>query len=169
MEHNEKYWNILQQINDWVKYSETKASIILTVHGIIITVIYSNSENVYDALNNSQILFYFTIPYALLCILSIFFSFKCVNPRLKKKNPKSFIYFGHIAEKFTDFQDYHSKSKLIIEDQDEFEKQISEQIYVNSSIAWKKFVNVTWSLRFFIASTTILILTVFIYLLLNIK
>lgn len=169
MEDNEKYWNILQQINDWVKYSETKASIILTVHGIIITVIYSNAENVYNALNNSQTLFYFTLAFALLCILSIFFAFKCVNPRLKNKNPKSIIYFGHIAKKFTDFQDYYSVSKPIISNQNEFEKQISEQIHVNSSIAWKKFVNVTWSLRFFIASTTLLILSVLYYLLSNLK
>ena len=74
MEDNEKYWNILQQINDWVKYSETKASIILTVHGIIITVIYTNAGSVYEALSNSDTLFYFTLAYALLCILSIFYN-----------------------------------------------------------------------------------------------
>ena len=169
MEDNEKYWNILQQINDWVKYSETKASIILTVHGIIITVIYTNAGSVYEALSNSDTLFYITLAYALLCILSIFYSFRCVNPRLTNKNPKSIIYFGHIAKKFSDFQDYYSQSKTIIANPIEFEKQISEQIHVNSGIAWKKFVNVTWSLRFFIASTTLLILSVLFYLLSNIK
>jgi hypothetical protein len=169
METNEKYWNILQQINDWVKYSETKASIILTVHGIIITVVYSNSKSVFEALNQSNFLFYSTLLYIALSILSIFFSFRCVNPRLKNPNPTSIIYFGHIAKKFPNFKNYYNHSKPIIVDENAFSEQISEQIFINSGIAWKKFVNVSWSLRIFIIGIVVLMVSVLIYLILNIK
>lgn len=161
---NDKYWNILQQNNEWLRYSETKASILLTVYGIIITIIYSNAKEVYEAINESNLLLITSIIFGIVSIISIYFSFKCINPRLKNDNPTSIIYFGHISKKNKNYEDYLQYSKAIINNDDKFCEQVAEQIFVNSGIAWKKFVNVTWSIRLFILSVVMLIVSIAIYL-----
>ncbi|MFW5700775.1 MAG: Pycsar system effector family protein [Cyclobacteriaceae bacterium] len=166
---NDKYWNILQYNNEWLRYSETKASVLLTVYGIIITIIYSNANEVFEAINETSLFLYSSVFYGLTSIISIFFSFMCINPRLKNENPSSIIYFGHIAKKNKNFSDYSQYSKTIIDNDDKFREQIVEQIFATSGIAWKKFVNVTWSIRLFVFSVIILLVSIAIYLSNNIS
>lgn len=169
METTEKYWNILQNNNEWQRFSETKASIILTAYGIIISVIYSNSETILPSLTQSKTVLIIAILFAILSLVSIIFSFRCLNPNLKNENPTSVIYFGHIAKNNKDFKEYYSNSKPIIENDESFLEQISEQIFVNSEIAWKKFRRATWSFRAFLASIIILTTDVLIHLIENLK
>lgn len=156
-------WNILHYNSDWLKFSDTKASIILTVYGIIITIIYSNSNDIFTAINTSKPLLILSIICALMSLVSIFFSFMCINPNLKNPNPNSIIYFGHIATKYDSFDAYHEEF-LRVNSNDQISEQINEQIYTNSKIAWKKFFHVSWSIRFFVLTIAILLIQVIIYL-----
>lgn len=160
----EKYWNVLQYNVEWLKFSETKASVLLTVYGIIITIIYTNSADVFTAVENNSFIGIMSVIVSILSVISIYFAFKCINPRLKNLNPSSIIYFGHIKEKYNSFEDYFRETEMILENESDFSKQIAEQIHVNSQIAWKKFFNVTWSIRFFILSIIILLVTILKYL-----
>jgi hypothetical protein len=164
MNKSDKYWSILQYNVEWLKFSETKASILLTDYGIIITIIYTNASDVLSAVKNNSFIATMSIMAATSSIISIYFAFKCINPRLKNLNPNSIIYFGHIKEKYSSFEDYYNMTDGILQNENEFSKQIAEQIHVNSQIAWKKFFNVTWSIRFFIFSIIILLVTIFKYL-----
>lgn len=164
MNKNQEYWNILNNITDWVKYSDTKATIILTLYGVILTVIYSNSVQVLSALKSSETVFWFTICSSIMGTLSILFSFLCINPRLKNENAKSIIYFGHIQEKFSNAADYFTKSEQILSNEDEYNSELAEQIHVNSNVAWKKFSKVTWSVRFLFGSLVFISLSLVTYL-----
>lgn len=166
---DEKRWNILQYNSEWLKFSDTKASIILTVYGIIITIIYSNSVDVYEAISSSKFIQILCILSAISSLISIYFAFKCINPTLENKNPNSIIYFGHIAEKFSTYEEYHKATEDIIDDELKLKNQISEQIYTNSKIAWKKYFNVSWSIRLFVLTIVLLLIQIIIYLISNLN
>ncbi len=50
----QEYWNILGNINDWIKYSDTKATILLTLYGVIITIVYTNANDTLIGFNSSN-------------------------------------------------------------------------------------------------------------------
>lgn len=157
----EEYWKILNKTTDWIKFSDTKAIVVLTVYGIIITIIYSNSKEVYEYISNSTFSIILSIVVVILSLLSVLFSFLAINPRLKNTNADSIIFFGHIQEKNKTYSDYFLNSQQILSDENEYQKQIAEQVFINSKIAWKKFKNVSYSIRcfFFSIITLIIILT----------
>lgn len=160
----QEYWNILGNINDWIKYSDTKATIILTLYGVIITIIYTNATDSLAGISDSNWIICFSILSAITSLLSILFAFLCINPRLKNDNPTSIIYFGHIQKKFKDAKEYAQQSSEVLENSEQHIKELSEQIHTNSNIAWKKFSNVSWSIRFFALSLALMLLSILIYL-----
>jgi 1,4-dihydroxy-2-naphthoate octaprenyltransferase len=162
---NEQYWNILNKTTDWTKFSDTKAVVILTVYGILITVVYSNSSAVYTFISES---WFFILLTAIAGILGIFYfgyCFKAIDPRLKNDNPNSLIYFGHIQEKYSNSQEYQQDLSKALNEKDGFEKHLSEQIHTNSKIAWAKFKNISISIRFFAAFLGVLILELILHFL----
>ncbi|MCG8860079.1 Pycsar system effector family protein [Tenacibaculum finnmarkense] len=164
MNKTQEYWNILGNINDWIKYSDTKATILLTLYGVIITIVYSNSSDVLDGLNSSNWTMFFSIISIVFTIISIIFSFLCINPKLNNENPTSIIYFGHIQKKFDNPSDYLVHSKNILSNEENYITELTEQIHSNSKIAWSKFSNITIGIRFFVASLGSLILSILFYL-----
>jgi hypothetical protein len=160
----QEYWNILGNINDWIKYSDTKATILLTLYGIIITIIYSNATESLNGINNSNWTLFFSVLSIIFSALSIVFAFLCINPKLKNSNPNSIIYFGHIQEKFKNADEYYTKSSEILSNETKHQKELSEQIHSTSVIAWKKFKNISWSIRFFAGSLICMIITILTYL-----
>ena len=43
---NETLWKTLSNIIDFIKYSDAKATAILTVQGVLLTVVFTNADNV---------------------------------------------------------------------------------------------------------------------------
>jgi len=164
--HSDRYWQILQLNIEWLRFSETKATLVLTVYGVIFTIAYANSTAVFTSLSTSGWLLILIFLYGGLSLTSIVFAFLCVNPALKNKSPTSIIYFGHI-KKDVSVATYKTRAQVIIDDEDKLTDEITEQIHIISKIAWQKYRSVGWSLRFFIGSLIILILSVFFYLIHN--
>jgi len=46
-EQSARYWEILQHNIEWLRFSETKEALILTVFGIILTIVYTNSTAIF--------------------------------------------------------------------------------------------------------------------------
>jgi len=162
--HPERYWQILQLNIEWLRFSETKATLILTVYGILFTIAYTNSTAVFASLQNSCFILILVFIYGGLSLTSIIFAFLCVNPVLNAKDPKSIIYFGDIAKLHKSAADYKAQAKAIIDDEEQLTDHITNQIHIISGIAWKKYNHVGWALRFSIGSLVVLLLTIFIYL-----
>ncbi len=139
--HPERYWEILQLNIEWLRFSETKATLLLTVYGILFTIAYTNSTAVFDSLKDSVWITILVFAYGLVSLISITFAFLCVNPALKNVNPTSIIYFGHIYKDLTQ-ADYKTRAQTIIDDEDKLTDQITEQIHIISKIAWNKYRNV---------------------------
>ncbi len=164
MEEKEEYWKILNNTNDWIKYSDTKATIILTMFGVLITIIYSNSAEVLAGIQNSNWILFFSILTGICTTLSILFAFLCINPKLTNSNPNSIIYFGHIKKKFKTSEEYSKKASKIMANSDSYRKELAEQVHTNSKIAWGKFKNVTWCVRFLFSSLSFMLVSILIYL-----
>lgn len=164
--HSDRYWQILQLNVEWLRFSETKATLVLTVYGVIFTIAYANSAEVFKSISSSGWLLVLIFIYGGLSLTSIVFAFLCVNPALKNTNPKSIIYFGHIKKDLSETA-YKKRAQTIIDDEDKLTDEITEQIHVISKIAWTKYRSVGWALRFFIGSLIILILSIFSYLVHN--
>ena len=125
---SEEYWKILNTINEWIRFSDLKAGAILSVYGIILTVIYSNSEQVFKILDTNSSLLFISIVAIITSIISVFLSFLTLNPSLKNKNPHSILFFGHIQKKFDSYEDYDQQAKEIISGKKEYRAQLAEQI-----------------------------------------
>lgn len=165
MESNQtnRLWNILMKNIDWIKFSDTKATVVLTVYGIIITLVYTNSSDVLNSIQGSNILPVLTILAGFLSTISIIFSFICLSPKLSNNNPSSVIYFGHI-QKFKSYQKYLEEYHKVLDMPKDYEEQIAEQVYTTSKIAWRKFYNVSWAIRLLIFTILTLLSEVLIYL-----
>ncbi len=160
----DKFWNIFLNVNEMIRSSDTKAGVLITVYGVLITIVYSNSIDVYNAIGSSKLMLFMTVLVITLSVLSILFCFLTLNPRLKNTNHSSLVYFGHINDKYNNYLDYYNDLDRISETE-EFEKHVSEQIYHNSSIAAKKFFFVNWAIRLFIFVLFTLLINLLIYLL----
>ncbi len=155
----EYYWRILQSNIEFVKFSDQKAGSILTVYGVVLPIIYSNTSSLANLFSATTVQIVLGSLSGICAIISITFSFLCLNPRLTNFDPHSIIFFGQIAA-HKNFKDYINYSRTIITDQVEFENQIIEQIYVNAQVASKKFKWVSWSIRFFFSSLIVLFLAI---------
>lgn len=165
--HSDRYWEILQVNIEWLRFSETKATLILTVFSIILTLVYTNAQSVFESVQKSSLILGLVFFYGLISLISISLAFWCINPVLKNKNPNSIIYFGHISKKFRNEAQYKEFAQTILDNEDAFHDQITSQIYSISKIAWKKYTFVTWSLRFFIGSIATMLIILFTYLIQN--
>jgi hypothetical protein len=161
---SDEYWKIMQQNIDWIKFSDQKAGLLLSIYGIIATLLYTNSKDVYTAFETDKILLVIGVSAIACASISIYFCFQSINPRFKNLNPQSIIFFGHISAHKT-YRDYLKHSKGILENQDDYECHLAEQIYINAQISKRKFENVAYGIRFFIGFIGSLILSILIYLL----
>ena len=155
----EYYWRILQSNIEFVKFSDQKAGSILTIYGVVFPILYSNSSNLTSLFSASSVQTFLGIMSGVCAMVSITFSFLCLNPRLSNYDPQSIIFFGQIAA-HKNFKDYIKHSNFILANEKEFANQIAEQVYVNAQVALRKFKNVSWSIRFFFGSLVILFVAI---------
>lgn len=162
----DNYWNTYNTINEWIKFSDTKAGIIITIYSVILTILYSNANDTYQIVSSSWIYISLTLLSAVVAIFSLFNCFRCLIPRVKneKSNHKSVIYFGHITTEFESHETYEQYATDEFADDAKFQKQIAEQIYTCSGIAQKKFKNVSQAIELFFCSLVPLFGAIILYL-----
>jgi hypothetical protein len=78
------------------------------------------------------------------------FAILCLGPTLSIGEPISLIYFGHIAKKYDSCNRYKIDVVAAFRDESGSIDQITSQVWANSKIAWKKYVNVTWAILFLV-------------------
>jgi Ca2+/H+ antiporter len=66
---------ILQYNVEWLKFAETKATLILTIQGVLLTILYTNANELYNAILNSKLQLFCSVISAILFLLTLIFSF----------------------------------------------------------------------------------------------
>ena len=160
--HIEQLWKILNSINSEIKIAESKAMTIISTSSIVTAFLFSKS-GILDILSNSIVYNILFILCSSLLLFSITFALFAVRPNFKNKSESSILFFDSILSKYCDGNKYHESFKNIVENNDNaFEKQLSEQIVVKSIIAKNKFKSVTIAINFFAMFLLLLMLLVLV-------
>ncbi|WP_116977639.1 Pycsar system effector family protein [Chitinophaga silvatica] len=168
-DHGERYWLILQNNIEWLRFSETKASIILTSYGVLFTIFYTNANSVFASLTNSTTTLTFVVLFGSLSLISIIAAILAVRPRLRNRNPTSILYFRHIQEKYTSASEYKRAAHSILDDEDKYTDHLTEQIHSIAKVTNSKYICTGISVWCFGISLLILVTAVIIYFISNIK
>jgi len=146
-------YNVLNQVHDWIRFSDEKAGLILATDGVLLGFFTSQISSVKSTIiqipNWSLLMiFYFLVVMIGLCLLlSIVFAFRVIYPQLNVGESKSLIYFGHIHTK----SECDFVSEFLKADDDKLERDVLTQIYSCAKIAWQKYKNTCYSIRSLIA------------------
>lgn len=143
-------WKTYDVINGWIKFSDTKAGAILAANGAILTIAFSKSIDNKDFILDNQFLLISLSLGFLFGLISMIFAILCLGPTLRIGESKSLIYFGHIAQKYDSFNRYKIDVAASFRDESGSIDQITNQVWANSKIAWKKYINVSRAILSFI-------------------
>lgn len=163
---DEQLKNIFTNINDWLKFAETKTAALLTGNGILIFGILRTIKD--QEISSTQVLIlYFVMLLLILSLLTCLISF---IPSLKlpwlvtSKKPTendNLLFFGDAAK--YDSKSYLKKLFSSTEKPEKsftaFENYYAEQIIANSIIALKKFRLFTFAIWLTVIAVLTIILT----------
>ena len=149
---NDTLWASLDRAIEWVKYAESKGLAILGVHAVTLGFFMNIAVDCSKTIRESPVILITLITALVLAFTSIYYSFRCLNPRLALRGGVSPIYFRSIATSFGNSADFlaHYKSRMSADC--DLEKEVAGQVYVNCVIASRKFEDVTWALRHLVLS-----------------
>lgn len=160
-EKYEQYWHILKSNQEMIRFSEVKAGVVISIFGILFSILLNSSDSIKAQMDNwPWVYFIFAIIFICVTLGSLYYAFKCFRPRFENKNPTSIIYFGDIVSDFKEYKAYHAFLEKTVHDDYEMSIQLAEQIHTNSTIATRKFMAVSKSIKLLLASIFLLIVLV---------
>ncbi len=160
------YWKILETTLEWIRYSDAKATAILTIYGIIVTVVFSKFEEVMNLQEESSYLWMLMMLPLLSSLVAIFYGFRCINPRMEKSDNASIMFFGSITKRYKTEEEFRQATHKVLDSKVGLDDDLAHQIFINSRVAYKKFRDVSLSIRFFVIS---IVLTIVVLVLLSIN
>lgn len=138
---------ILGMINEWGRFSDSKAGILLTLQGVILTIVFTLTSTPKADFTICFVLFVLGI---LIFGISIVIGLNAILPTLEVGAPSSKIFFGHIRT-HKDFSGYLAEVNKTTYS---FEEDVLSQIWANSIVAWKKYelvrIAIVWGLTGFV-------------------
>ena len=164
---NDDFWEIIKYNYDQIQFAEIKSSVVVSVYSILFTLAYTidiiDDENVYSFNFNSAFeylvllpllpILYFTIDSFVSCV-------RCFLPRIKHSALKSPLFFGDIALKYGDFDEYKIDLKELVKNPEEYQEHLSHMVYVTGNIAFTKFKYVNQAIKSLIKSIAFFILLI---------
>lgn len=117
-------------LNDYIKFADAKALAIITVNGLIISIIYKYLSN-----NLVETKYFFVLTSCILLFFAIFFAVLVVYPRTSAKNSNGLIFWENVSS--LDKEKYMTEV-LNTEEEGLLEKMI-EQNYFLSKTATRKY------------------------------
>lgn len=163
-EKTENYWRILQTNLEWIRYSDAKATGILTIYGVLITVAFTNIVEIFEFITTSWILIALTMLAGFSSLIAIYYGFRSISPRVETMDHKSIIFFGSIMEHSETMESFRRYSHEVLDSRVGLDDDLARQIYINARIASAKFQNVSSSIRYFIVSFLLLLAEMIVYL-----
>jgi hypothetical protein len=146
--NSEDAWRSLQQVNEWVRFADTKAAAVLAGSGVLGGVLVAAVPSLADfrAHTTRAVL----LSVAIICVgVSSLLSLRILAPRLRTGEPRSLIYFDHIARRYAaDCNGFVDNYLALARTADDLSRQVAEQIWSNSRVARRKFVRVSLAVRF---------------------
>lgn len=98
---NESLWRTHAYINEYIRFSDTKAAAVIAIAGGMLGLLFSSKVHrffVTPASNDHWSLPWLSVAAFVLLVGAAVSGMLCVWPRLRSHQPKGFIFFGGIAE-----------------------------------------------------------------------
>lgn len=157
----ENFWRILHINQEMSRYSDTKATAVLSVCGILITLAFSNTQAIFTSELNPWVLSVMILLPGITALMSIYHAFRSIHPRIIYQKETSFLFFGSIVREFKDAEHYYQALKDELDTERSILDDLAHQIYINAGLAQKKFRDVRYSI-FYFAGTIVILLFEFI-------
>ena len=165
---NDELKNILDRIIVFIENCDSKVSYLLSAFGVIFTILFTlkfpNLKFIECTLAQPSVSCLFILSllgfvFSLMCFIKGLYHFtQVLIARTQCTHyQKSKLFFGHIATKYENYQEYLSDVNQITDDA--YREDLSSQIYTNSQICNKKFEQYNIGFKFSIYSLPILIVT----------
>lgn len=146
-DQEENLWEIHKLACEWVRFADSKASIILTAQGVMASfTVPEIMPHAHDFVQHSAIAIPILLS-ALCALVSCYFGIRAITPRLKVGAPNSNIYFGHIAMKHSTATSFHGDILGMVADTNNIQAELSSQIWANCKVAWRKYNDTWWAVR----------------------
>ena len=140
----EQLLRILDGIQNQIRFLDTKAQIVLGIDGVLAGFVGLHTKTIALAISDKCLswpnigLEMFYAAYLIALVLSLFWALKAVYPRTEVKQPKSRIFFIHIAKEYQ--EDYKKISTdLSNMSNEELSEDVSKQILANSRVGLEKY------------------------------
>ncbi len=134
-------WKSLAQVNEWIRFADAKAAATLAASGVLGGLLVKQVPSAGDFAERPG--FSILLALAILCDGSAaLITTRTLAPRLRTGEPRSLIYFDHIAKRYQrDAAEFSENFVRIASDEQRFAIQLSDQIWANSQVARRKFRN----------------------------
>ena len=140
----EKMIFIFNNVNEWLRFAEAKngallgfnSALLLAIVNILMTNTNKTNLYIYSYLLSGV----FFIGISCITLILSFFPETLRSKNLQKEKNivfNNYLYFGHLAK--YDAEDFYKASKKQYSKKEEFEKDLAEQIVINSKISAKKY------------------------------
>ena len=152
VEDLDNIWNTYNAIKDWLIFSDTKAGAIIAFYAIFGSTFLPKFIEIKNTIFPSltfSILWILTIS---LSSISIIFALLCLYPSKRISCSNSIFFYRDIAENFPTASKYSFQWQKLYYQDDSSLKDISEQVWVLSKIATKKYDFVSYSIKYLIFS-----------------
>jgi hypothetical protein len=160
MTKSDNYWNILNSIDDSIKFADAKAIALLSIYSILITILFTGS-GVITSFTELNVLEIIVLVFSCLSfIISTYYAFRCLRPSFIYKSKESILFFSSISNQFESAEKYYESSYKILSDDKKLFEQLSEQVFTKSKIASGKYKQVKISFNFFIIFIIFLIISI---------
>lgn len=138
-------WKALLLVVDWIKQAEIKASGSIAASGVLGGLLYNLVKS--QSHPGAWLAGLAVVATVLVCLTAIFGAL-VFWPRLRHRDePKSPLFFHHIARKHTGPATYVRELSLLTAKTEDLVAEIAEQVYWNSTVAHRKYKWASWAIR----------------------
>jgi hypothetical protein len=146
------HWDLLDNVNEWVRFADVKAGAVLTLSAASIAFLFGQLDGVRALLVSrnfdppSVTLLALCVGYCTCLFQTVRAAFEVILPRVAGQGTDSLLHFEHIAITYADSPaDYVQRVRQL--SAEEVDKQTLEQVVAVSRIAKRKFECVSKSMK----------------------
>ena len=166
VQDSNNYWEQLERLEKLIRASELKAGIIFSFHSLILGLFVDRLSYLQEIFKENIVYIILACLWIVSVLISIYFCFKCFKPRIESKYDKNVFFFKDAVYAFGNIEAYTKKLMAVCENEEEFFKQLSQQIHVESKIIDRKFDSVQKSIKFF-GISFIIVIVILVFWLVN--
>ena len=153
------YWEQLERLEKLIRASELKAGVVFSFHSLILGIFFDRMEQLQPVFESSNVFIVLCMLWIVCVLISIFHCFMCFKPQIEKKYDKNVLFFQDATHAFGDIEQYTDTVLRVFGSEEEFYRQLAQQIHVESKIITEKFRSVQKAINYFALSFLFVVLT----------